>query len=370
MLKTCSILLFSVLALGSAECLAEGPPQQSPLTPKVSGYIEGLFYSDASDLSSQSAGKGVGNGFRVRRARLATIGDIGDGLSYKVGLGLDGPAAGAASSTARLLDAWLEYKASDEFRAAFGQLKYDFTLEGAEGTPDRLPVLRSEVSNELAGKLGTAGGTFRDIGVKASGMVKEAAGLKYSVAIINGNGMNATDNNGRKDAVGRVTIEPLPGLVLGASGYKGKSQNQGAAYDVDETAWGAEFQYSVRGLKFRGEYATAKWENWDVVSGLPAFSKEQEPWGWYLQASYRPASFEKLELLGRYEYFEKDRNTKDSGLDVTTIGATYYIKGKTRLVANYLFRSPGESAIVTAQETNAAGAAIGDIFLLQALLSF
>ena len=188
--------------------------------------------------------------------------------------------------------------------------------------------------------------------------------------MINGNGMNLTDNNGYKDIVGRITVEPLSGLVVGASGYKGRSGNEGDAFDVDESAWGVEAQYAVKGVKFRAEYVAARWENWDAATSAASLSKIQEPWGWYAQGSYRLPFFEKVEVLGRYEYFEKDSNTVDSGLEVTTVGATYYLKGKTRITANYLFREPGQSNIITAQETNATGASIGDLFLLQALISF
>ncbi|MCC6501946.1 MAG: porin [Deltaproteobacteria bacterium] len=369
-MKMSSAVLLAILVFG-AECAADGPPSLSQLpVPKVSGYVESWFYSDSSDLSSQTSAKKVDNGFRVRRARLAASGEIGEGLAYKVGAGLDGPANGAASSTVRLLDAWMEYKANDALRAAIGQFKYEFTLEGAESTPDRLPVLRSEVTNELSGKLGTVGGTFRDIGIKVSGAVKKAKGLRYSAAVINGNGMNLTDNNGYKDIVGRITVEPLSGLVVGASGYKGRSGNEGDAFDVDESAWGVEAQYAVKGVKFRAEYVAARWENWGAATSAASLSKIQEPWGWYAQGSYRLPFFEKVEVLGRYEYFEKDSNTVDSGLEVTTVGATYYLKGKTRITANYLFREPGQSNIITAQETNATGAAISDLFLLQALISF
>lgn len=364
-----SAVLLSILVFG-AECAAEGPPLPQLTVPKMSGYVESWFYSDSSDLSSQTGAKKVDNGFRVRRARLAASGEIGEGLSYKVNAGFDGPAVGAASSTVRLLDAWMEYKANDALRATFGQFKYEFTLEGAEATPDRLPVLRSEVTNDLAGKLGIVGGTFRDIGLKVTGAVKDAAGLRYSAALINGNGMNLTDNNGYKDIVGRVTVKPLPGLVVGASGYKGRSGNEGAAFDVDETAWGVEARYAIGGVQLRAEYASAMWENWDVAAAAASLSKKQEPWGWYAQGSCRLPFFEKAEVMGRYEYFEKDRNTADSGLEVMTVGATYYLKGKTRITANYLFREPGQSNIVTAQETNATGAAIGDLFLLQGLISF
>jgi hypothetical protein len=360
----------SLVLAAAAECYGEGPPGPAPSIPKLSGYAEGWYYSDSSDLSGLASAKSVDNGFRLRRARLTASGVISESLSYRVGAGLDGPATGAAASTVRLLDAWMEYKASEALRAAFGQHKYDFTLEGSESTPDRVPVLRSEVTNELAGKLGTAGGTFRDIGLRVSGTLKDARGLRYAVSVMNGSGMNTGDNNGSKDVVGRVTLEPVSGLVFGASGYKGKSQGQGASFDVDETAWGLEARYAVRGLKLRAEYVKAKWENWDAATSSALFAKKQEPWGWYAQGSYVLPFLQSVELMGRYEYFEKDRNTAGSGLEVTTLGASYYLKGKTRLTANYLFREPGESAVVTAQDTNATGAAIGDLLLFQALIAF
>lgn len=341
--------------------------EAQPGVPKLGGYIEGWFYSDSSALS---AGQGADNGFRLRRARLAASGQVSDGLGYKLGVGFDGPAPGAASSTARLLDAWMEWRPSEAFRAAFGQIKYEFTKEGAESTPERVPVLRSEAANEIGGRLGTAGGTFRDIGLRVGGEVREAAGLRYSAAVINGNGMNLADGNGSKDIVGRLTFEPLPGLVVGASGYAGSAQAGGAAFAVDERAWAAEAEYSTGGLRLRAEYAAGRWENWDAATASAALSKAQEPWGWYLQASYRPPSFDRLEVMGRYEFFEKDRMTPDSGLEVKTVGAAWYLKGRTRIAANYLFRDPGTSPIVTAQETGATGAAIGDLFVVQALVSF
>lgn len=369
MRKTKAVLL-ALLLLAATECCAEGTVQGgAPPLPKLGGYVEGWYFSDSSGLSSQPSAKGVGNGFRVRRARLAASGEVMEGLSYRVGAALDGPATGAAASTVKLLDAWMEYRASDALKAAFGQIKYDFTLEGAESTADRLPVLRSEVANGLAGKLGTLGGTFRDIGLRLSGEVKDA-GVRYSVALINGSGMNTGDNNGSKDIVGRATVEPIRGLVLGASGYSGKSENQGAPFPVEERAWGIDASYATSGVRLRAEYAEGRWENWDAAAVAAALSKIQKPWGWYAQCSYRPPIFDRVEVMGRYEYFEKDRNTAGSGLEVATLGATYYLKGRTRLTANYLFRKPGESAIVTAQETNATGSDIGDLFLFQALVSF
>ncbi|MBW7957536.1 MAG: hypothetical protein H3C68_06535 [Deltaproteobacteria bacterium] len=339
--------------------------------PRLSGYVEGWFRSDASDLSSQTtAAKKVDSEFRVRRARLGASGSVNEKLGYRLTASLDGPGPGASPSTVKLFDAYATYAVSEYASLTFGQFKYDFTLEGVEGTTSRLPVLRAEVINEIAGKLGTVGGSLRDIGARVSGTIKDLYGLKYGVSVINGSGLNTGDNNGDKDVVGRVTITPVNGLTVGVSGYRGQGGDEGALLEVNESAYGFEADYAGNGFSLRAEYVAAEWENWSVASGAPSAGQSQKPRGWYAQGSFTLPFEERIELLGRYEDFEKDAGTADSRLKTTTVGATYHISGKNRITANYLFRDAGANPIVTAQETNATGRNIGDLFLLQAILVF
>lgn len=362
--------------LAASLCLAIFLPSQSRAgdleikPPRLSGYVEGWFRSDGSDLSSQTtAAKKVDSEFRVRRARLGASGSVSDKLGYRVTASLDGPGPGASPSTVKLYDAYVTYAASEYAALTFGQFKYDFTLEGVEGTTSRLPVLRAEVINEIAGKLGTVGGSLRDIGARVSGAVNGFYGLRYGVSVINGSGLNTGDNNGDKDIVGRITLSPVKGLTVGVSGYRGQGGDEGATLEIDESAYGFEADYAGEGFSLRAEYVAAEWENWDVASGASA-GRSQRPRGWYAQGSFRLPFEEKIELLGRYEDFEKDAGTSDSRLRTTTVGATYHISRKNRITANYLFRDAGASPVVTAQETNATGQNIGDLFLLQAILVF
>lgn len=349
-------------------------PEEKPaieFKPRLSGYIEGWYRADGSDLSNQTtAAKKADNEFRVRRARLTASGDLTEALGYKLTASLDGPSPASSASTVKLWDAYMTYKFNPFAAVTFGQLKYDFSLEGLEATPDRVPVLRAEMINDVAGKLGTKGGSFRDIGAKVNGGCKNALGLTYGVGLINGSGINTGDNNADKDIVGRVTVSPVEGLTIGASGFKGKGQDETTVFEVKETAYGVDAEYVKWGLRLRGEYLAGKWENWDVATGAASSGKTQKPNGWYLQASYKLPPLPALELLGRYEDYEKDSNSSDSHLKTTTLGATYYIKGKTRITANYLIRDAGSNPVVTAQETDAAGSKIGNLFLLQALLAF
>lgn len=369
-------LLSGAVALGvpGIASAQDAPNEAKPLVefkPKLSGYIEGWYRSDDSDLSSQAtAAKKVDNEFRVRRARLTASGNITEELSYKLQAALDGPIPASAAATVKLWDAYMAYKFSPYAIVSAGQLKYDFTLEGLEATPDRVPVLRAEVTNDIASKLGTRGGSFRDIGVKVNGSVKEALGLTYGAGFFNGSGINAGDNNADKDIVGRVTVSPVQNLTIGVSGYTGKGQDETGTFEVKESAYGIDAEYVNWGLRLRGEYVAGKWENWNVATAVAVAGATQKPNGWYVQASYKLPPLPAVEVLGRYEDYEKDSNTANSHLKTTTVGATYYVKGKTRFTANYLMRDADANTIVTAQETDATGTNIGNLFILQALLAF
>lgn len=364
-----AVLLFWARVAGAAVPNDEG--QVLGFTPKLGGYIEAWYRNDGSDLSNQAtSSKKVDNEFRVRRARITAKGNVTGELGYKLTASLDGPSPGSSPSSAKLWDAYISYTADELLKVTAGQFKYDFTLEGLESTTDRIPVLRAESINDIAGKLGTAGGSFRDIGVKVNGTYKKALGLTYGVAVINGSGINTGDNNGSKDVVGRVTITPVEDLTVGASVYVGKGQNEGVAFEVKESAWCIDAEYRYSGVKLRGEYIAARWKNWDASTSAALEGRTERPKGWYVQASYRLPVLESLEVMGRYEEYEKDSDTAESTLKTTTTGLTYHLKGKTRITANYLFRDAGSSPVVKAQETNATGGNIGDLFLLQAILVF
>lgn len=344
-------------------------------TPKLSGYIEGWYRSDDSDLSNQASAKRVDNEFRVRRARIDVKGSVDERLGYRVTGSFDGPAPASGTASVKLWDGYIVYKINPLINITYGQFKYPFTLEGLEGTPDRIPVLRAESVNEIAGKLGTQGGSFRDIGAKIDGQIRDFAGLSYGLALINGAGINKGDNNSRKDIVGRITISPLKKLSLGLSAYTGRGDDASDPAKVKETAWGADVEYKLNsGLSLRGEYITAKWENW----GYDAVSKKwktksgvnQEPSGWYLQAAYKIPPMPDIELLARYEDYDEDNNTGNSHLKTTTAGITYYFKGKNRITVNYLIRNADSSPIVIAQETDATGSMIGNLSFAQAIVVF
>jgi phosphate-selective porin len=366
------ILFFPAQSI--AEEYSKEKGQSIEFKPKISGYIEGWYRYNYSDLSNQTvSAKKVNNEFRVRRARIDVKGNINEEVGYRVNGNFDGPSPASESASVKLWDGYINYKFHPLASITFGQFKYPFTLEGLESTRDRIPVLRAESINEIAGKLGTQGGGFRDIGVQVSGRYEKALDLKYAVAVINGSGINKGDNNNAKDFVGRIIFSPIEELTLGVSGYSGKGQDESVqTFEVNETAYGVEGEYILKGsgLSLRGEYLAADWENWNVITNSAEKGREQKPNGWYLQAAYEPIPSLNLQFMARYEDFERDSNTPDSHLKTTTMGATYYIKDKTRITVNYLIRKADVNSVVTAQETDATGGKIGNLFILQILVAY
>lgn len=72
----------------------------------------------------------------------------------------------------------------------------------------------------------------------------------------------------------------------------------------------------------------------------------------------------------RYEDYEQDSNTANSHLKTITAGASYAFKGLTKIKANYLIRNPDSSNIITAQEADAVGSSIGNLFIIQMIVLF
>ncbi len=117
--------------------------------------------------------------------------------------------------------------------------------------------------------------TYKDAGVGALGQFKlgGSARLSYEAYVVNGlrsdeggefkresglfesKGNNRFfDNNPQKSVVGRVMFSPVLGLELGASGYRGKHDNQGQ-YNL--SLWAFDWKFARRDFQIVGEFARA-----------------------------------------------------------------------------------------------------------------
>lgn len=224
----------------------------------IGGTLTGSFTSasQASPSASNSpAGKGAETSFGIG-ATLNFSGNLykdfaeGRNLDYRLALAYSTPKLANSTSSnspsqgdtvTRLTDVYLQYKVladtgaleEPKLTATFGQQKLPFGLEG-------------QVSDELKPTVSTAqflgDAALKNIGHRQIGLVLRgdiwptadygfgyrAPLFEYALGVVNGNGENTTDENNRKDYVGRVTFTVpsdynswLRQLTFGLSYYDG-----------------------------------------------------------------------------------------------------------------------------------------------------
>ena len=223
--------------------------------PKISGFVQGMYQANLNDEGELSS-----NTLRMRRVRMSIDGKLSPKVSYKI--------QGDFSRSPMLVDAFVKYKACNEFAIQVGQFKTPFTLESPIN-PVNLEIFDyGEVIQKLGGYSDVCGvgGLGRDIGVMATGSlfpIKGEEGVKYNVVdyavgVFNGNGPTTTDNNNRKDLVGRLEVHPgLKALTLSGSYYYGK-YTKGDNINCTRNRWAAGAQYNDGKLVVRGEYIGGK----------------------------------------------------------------------------------------------------------------
>ena len=315
--------------------------------PKISGFVQGMYQANLND-----EGELTSNTFRMRRVRLSVDGTLVKGLTYKI--------QGDFSRSPMLVDAFLKYKVADGFAIQFGQFKTPFSLESPIN-PVNLEIFDyGEGIQKLVGYSDVCGvgGLGRDIGLMATGKlfpIKGEEGVKYhvvdyAVGVFNGNGPTTTDNNNRKDLVGRLEVHPgLKDLTLSGSYYYGLYRNV-TVEDAIETGgvstgktvfpggtrnrWTAGLQYSDGKVVIRGEYISG--QTGCKIGGLAEsgdmliIDETLNSNGYYAVAGYnfRFGKEGKLQQslmpVLRYEHFAQDADIEKGGTNYYTVGINYW----------------------------------------------
>lgn len=306
---------------------------------KLSGFVQGMYQANLNEEGALTS-----NTFRMRRVRLSVEGTLYKGLTYKI--------QGDFSRSPMLVDAYLKYKVADAFAIQLGQFKTPFSLESPIN-PVNLEIFDyGEGIQKLVGYSDVCGvgGLGRDIGLMATGSlfpIKGDEGIKYHVVeyalgVFNGNGPTTTDNNNRKDLVGRLEVHPgLKALTLSGSYYyglyKGSSVSNaevGKPY-FDHGArnrWSAGAQYNDGKLVIRGEYINGKTgyqkDIIDEEANLITEDHFLNSNGYYGVVGYNFAlgkdKSQKLMPVLRYEHFAKDASIEKGGTNWYTVGLNYW----------------------------------------------
>ena len=322
----------------------KGGPFNSEML-KFSGFVQGMYQANLSD-----EGELTSNTFRMRRVRLSAEGTLYKGLTYKI--------QGDFSRSPMLVDAFVKYKVADAFAIQLGQFKTPFSLESPIN-PVNLEIFDyGEGIQKLVGYSDVCGvgGLGRDIGLMATGKlfpVKGEEGIKYHVVdyalgVFNGNGPTTTDNNNRKDLVGRLEVHPgLKALTLSGSYYYGMYRNTTVEDEIAANGvargktvfpngvrnrWAAGIQYNDDKLVLRGEYISGQTDckigGLDEQGDALILDQILNSKGYYAVAGYNFAigkdKSQRLMPVLRYEHFDQVNSALLENTNWYTVGINYW----------------------------------------------
>ncbi len=216
-------------------------------------------------------------------------------------------------------DDFITFKNIPHHSVTVGSFRTPIGVEG--GTSGyTLPFLtRAQISRNF--------GSVRGIGVKVLG---DYDLVQYNV------GMTSSDRNFKNifpgvEFNGWVNLKPL-GKTKGKYGELkiGGGLNAGHR-EFDYSVVGAYLSYKYKKIAMNCEYSIANGSN-----GLAGLSENKAD-GIYTTLSYNITK--KLQILGRYDYFNANKNASNCSSSEYTAGLNYYVKGSSlKFMLNYVFR--------------------------------
>ena len=284
------------------------PAVSSSRTLKLTGYTQALS-------TAQSAGT---DGLVIRRERFSLAGEILKNVKFKVQIDL--------LKNPVLLDAVIDWTLAKAVVVRFGQFKIPFSLESTMSSADLDLIDRSQVVNKIAPGW-DIGANGRDMGVVLTGQYSI---FEYALGTFNGAGINKADTNDHKDLSARLVVRPLGGFSIGASYYDGLYSTAAGAPRTARERIGGEASWVTDSFSVKAEYIRAK----DAAASRD---------GGYVQAGVFVLP-KKLQVLLRYDAYDKDRSASGDRIDAYTAGVNWHLAERNKLQVDYLvFR--GESGL-------------------------
>lgn len=175
--------------------------------------------------------------FDISMARLSVGGPVDAGragvFNWKTQIQVSGNVSSLGGS-ARLVDAYVEWRKFEWLRVTMGEFSMPFTLENAchpldVGFADNaIPILKLSGYSDRSGTRSSNG---RDIGICFEGDAIHAADghpwLHYALAIMNGQGINTRDVSNFKNTILQVWLQPLAGFRVSFSALSGDVVREG-----------------------------------------------------------------------------------------------------------------------------------------------
>ncbi len=267
------------------------------------------------------------DGFDIRRARFDIKGNFTPYFAYR----LQADFAGSP----KLLDAYAEIRLSDYFNITIGQFRIPFSLENLTSMNkfELIDFSQNVDAFTARGKDVIGNHNGRDIGIQLGGaLIKSGSGTlaEYRLGVFNGSGINIADTaNEAKDIVGRLIVNPVKGLTVGASYYNGwgkaiKPASEFVGRSQARNRFGIEASFTTAGLSLKSEYIIGKDGNTDKA-------------GWYILAGYYIIP-QKLQVVGKYDTYDPNTATDKNITTNYVVGINYNFNAWSRLQAFYTLR--------------------------------
>lgn len=272
----CSLLTIKhmkkVLFFLFAACfVADSFAQENGKSIKLPQWIQDVKLSGYGMIQYQATGQegAKANSFNLRLARISLDGRIANDFYWKAQIQFNGNTSTLGSSP-RVVDLFAEWQKYPFFMVKAGQFKRPFTFENPMHPIDQGFLGYSQNVSALAGfsdRAGAHASNGRDIGVQIQGdVLKNSNGralVHYQVGVFNGQGINLSDVDQRKDLIGGFWVMPVKGMRIGAFGWTGSYARKGTWTEVN-AAGVPEEQAGTRSLSqrryaFSAEYKVNDW---------------------------------------------------------------------------------------------------------------
>lgn len=218
--------------------------------PKFGGYFIGKYAYTSKD------GAHSGTGFSQRLIRFYVDGRILKDFAYRIQVQTN-------NSSFHMKDFFVEWQKYKELRIKAGQYKRAFGFENPMNPWDVGVGDYSQLTQKLTGYndyIGaeTTSNGGRDQGIQLQGDLFPVAKdghrlLHYQVMVANGQGINSSDADSRKDVLGTLQVQPVKGLFIGVFGWTGSFTANGITVDRNRYLIGAK--YDRNDWTLRAEYA-------------------------------------------------------------------------------------------------------------------
>ena len=337
------IVMTTVLGLLAAttSLVAQAVPAAAPPTPASAAAplaIQFKVLLDVDEVSGEPEAPPPTLGFGLRRARLFAQAAGPAGLGFRLQIDPTslavGPQSAAPYRGVPLVEAYIDYQLDPHLIVRVGQQRVPFTLNATTGGP---PLPTPEY-NQLVRYTVQRSSAFRDIGATITGAYGPLEGV---VGVFNGAGINViADNDSSRDVAARVSYALVPGVQIGASGWRGHSGNlfvrsQGAPpvrafYDNTDFRRGdVDLHVGIGQLDIAAEYGGERLDfNSKAVNPVPG-ARALARSGYNVTGALRlggvDPSLRRVELVGRYDRWDPNRDVNGDEVTEYVAGVNFYL---------------------------------------------